>query len=117
MDDQPIWLKTRKGRILSLPYPQELNDSSTIVGRRVSAADFADMIVDQFDEMLEQSVEQPLVFGLALHPYVIGQPFRIRHLRRALSHIMRHRERIWMTTGGRIAEHAIALDKAGTTLG
>ncbi|MBN8535220.1 MAG: polysaccharide deacetylase family protein [Rhizobiales bacterium] len=116
MDDQPVWLKTRSGRILSLPYPQELNDSSTIVGRRVGASDFADMIIDQFDEMLEQSVHQPLVFGLALHPYVIGQPFRIRHLRRALAHIARHREQIWITTGGRIAEHAIGLDQAGTPL-
>ena len=38
-----------------MPYPQELNDSSAIVGRRVGAAEFADMIVDQFDEMLDQA--------------------------------------------------------------
>ena len=55
MDDQPVWLKTRKGRILSVPYPQELNDSAAIIGRHVSAAEFADMVIDQFDEMLEQS--------------------------------------------------------------
>jgi len=23
MDDQPVWLKTRKGRILAVPYPQD----------------------------------------------------------------------------------------------
>ena len=40
-DDQPVWLATRGGRILAVPYPQELNDSSAIVGRRVSASDFA----------------------------------------------------------------------------
>jgi allantoinase len=49
MDDQPVWMKTRSGRILSVPYSQELNDSSAIIGRQVSATDFADMIVDQFD--------------------------------------------------------------------
>jgi allantoinase len=117
MDDQPVWLKTRKGRILSLPYPQELNDSATIVGRRMDAAGFAQMIIDQFDEMLEQSATEPLVFGLALHPYVIGQPFRIRHLRRALQHIAKHRDRAWMTTGGAIAAHAIKLAENGTVLG
>ncbi len=117
MDDQPIWLKTRRGRILSVPYPQELNDSSSIVGRRVGAAEFAEMIIDQFDEMLEQSAGQPLVFGLALHPYVIGQPFRIRHLRRALTHIASHRDHIWLTTAGGIADHAIALDVGGLVLG
>jgi allantoinase len=117
MDDQPVWLKTRNGRILALPYPQELNDSATIVGRRMDAAGFADMIIDQFDEMLEQSASQPLVFGLALHPYVIGQPFRIRHLRRALRHIATYRDRVWLTTGGAIAAHAIALAEQGIVLG
>jgi allantoinase len=117
MDDQPVWLKTRSGRILSIPYPQELNDSASIVGRRVGAADFADMIIDQFDEMLEQSAAQPLVFGLALHPYVIGQPFRIRHLRRALEHIAARRDQLWITTAGRIADHAVTLEASGVSLG
>lgn len=117
MDDQPIWFKTRNGRILSVPYPQELNDSATIVGRRLDAAGFADMIVDQFDEMLEQSAGQPLVFALALHPYVIGQPFRLRHLRRALRHVAGFRDRLWLTTAGGIADHVITFDGAGVAPG
>ena len=104
-DDQPLWLATRAGRILSVPYPQELNDSSAIIGRGVGAGEFADMIVDQFDEMLEQSAGQPLVFGLALHPYIVGQPFRLRQLRRALAHIAGGRDAVWMTTAGAIARH------------
>ena len=72
MDDQPVWLKTRTGRILSVPYPQELNDIPSIVGRKDTAADFADMIVDQFDEMLELSAVRPLVMGVALHAYLVG---------------------------------------------
>ena len=117
MDDQPIWLQTRKGRLLSVPYPQELNDSSTIVGRRASASEFSQMIVDQFDEMLAQSVEQPLVFGMALHPYVIGQPFRLRQFRQAIAHIAQHRDRIWATTAGGIADYLIGQDKEGLILG
>ena len=34
MDDQPVWMKTRNGRILSVPYPQEINDIPAIVARR-----------------------------------------------------------------------------------
>jgi allantoinase len=104
-DDQPVWLATRGGRLLAVPYPQELNDSSAIIGRRVGAAEFADMIVDQFDEMLEQSAGEPLVMGVALHSYIVGQPFRLRHLRRALRHIAAKRESIWLTTAGAIAHH------------
>ena len=107
MDDQPVWLKTRSGRILSVPYPQELNDSAAIIGRRVSAAEFSDMVIDQFDEMLEQSQQQaqPLVMGIALHSMIAGQPFRLRQLRRAFAHLARHRDAVWLTTGGEIAQH------------
>jgi hypothetical protein len=93
-----------------MPYPQELNDSASIVGRRVSASDFADMMIDQFDEMLEQSAEQPLVYAVALHSYIVGQPFRLRHLRRALAHIAAHRDKIWLARAGEIASHYAALD-------
>jgi peptidoglycan/xylan/chitin deacetylase (PgdA/CDA1 family) len=103
MDDQPVWLKTRQGRILAVPYPQELNDSAAIIGRRVSAAEFSDMVIDQFDEMLEQSRETPLVMGIALHSMIVGQPFRLRQLRRAFAHLAKHREAVWLTTAGQIA--------------
>jgi peptidoglycan/xylan/chitin deacetylase (PgdA/CDA1 family) len=105
-DDQPIWLKTRSGRILSIPYSQEINDSAAIMGRYASAADFADMIM--VDEMLEQSTEQPLVFGLAIHANIIGQPFRLRQLRRALRHVADQSDRIWITRAGDIAEDILA---------
>jgi hypothetical protein len=63
-DDQPIWFSTRDGgRILSVPYPQELNDIPAIVARKDSASQFADMIIDNLDEMLEQATSGPLVMG------------------------------------------------------
>ena len=109
MDDQPVWMQTRTGRILSVPYPQELNDIPAIVARRIEGPAFARMIIDQFDEMLEQSRTAPLVMGIALHPYIVGQPHRLRHLREALAHIARHRDEIWLTTPGAISAHAHAL--------
>jgi peptidoglycan/xylan/chitin deacetylase (PgdA/CDA1 family) len=104
MDDQPIWMRTRNGPLLSVPYPQEVNDIPAIIARKDSASEFADLIIDTFDEMLEQARTQPLVMGIALHPYIVGQPARLRHLRRALNHICSHRDDIWLTTAGQIAE-------------
>jgi allantoinase len=49
--------------------------------------------------------------GIALHPYPVGQPYRLRHLRRALRHVAGHRGRISMTTAGAIASHVMALDR------
>ena len=108
-DDQPTWFCTRRGRILSVPYPQEVNDIPAIVARQMSAADFADMILDQFREMQRQSAAQPLVMGVALHPYIVGQPYRLHHLRRALAEIARARETLWITTPGAIADVISAL--------
>jgi allantoinase len=108
-DDQPVWLRTRKGRILAVPYPQELNDSNAVVARRMNADAFADMIVDNFDEMLRQSGDgPPLSMGIALHAYVAGQPFRLKHLRRALAHIAAAGDRVWLTTPGAIADRFAA---------
>lgn len=115
-DDQPIWFKTRSGSLLSVPYPQEINDIPAIAVRRRCASEFADMIIDNFDEMLEQSQQQPLVFGIALHAYIMGQPFRLRHLRRALTHIAAHADEIWLTHPGAIANHVQALPRELTTL-
>jgi peptidoglycan/xylan/chitin deacetylase (PgdA/CDA1 family) len=111
-DDQPTRMATRAGPLWSVPYPQELNDIPMIVGRQMDATDFAQMIIDNFDEMLEQSRRQPLVMGIALHPYIVGQPYRLRHLRRALRHLAAHREAVWITTPGAIARAMSALTAA-----
>jgi hypothetical protein len=49
--------------------------------------------------------------GIALHPYLVGQPYRLRHLRRALEHITARRSDIWITTAGAIYDHVLTLPK------
>ena len=94
-----------------MPYPAELNDSASIIHRENSAQQFADMIVDQFDEMIEQCAAQPLVMTLSLHPFVVGQPFRLPALRKALKHCVEHpkRDRVWWTRPGEISDFCYAL--------
>lgn len=110
-DDQPFWMRTRAGRLLSVPYPIEINDSPTMLSRTQSATDFCQMIIDQFDEMLRASAGQALVCGISLHTFVAGQPFRLAQLRRALAHIMGNAQfdDVWVTTPGEIATYAAGL--------
>jgi hypothetical protein len=110
-DDQPFWLNTRSGPILSVPYPAELNDSAAIIHREGTAEDFAGMIVAGFDEMVEQCRAQPLVMTISLHPFVMGQPFRLPALRKALTYCVEHRQRdrVWWTTPGAVADFCYAL--------
>ncbi len=107
-DDQPIALRTRSGKPLwAIPYPQEVNDIPMIVARQMDGKDFAELIIDNFEEMREQAQRQPLVMGIALHPYLVGQPYRLRHLRRALTQIAAARDagEIWLCTPGAICAH------------
>ena len=111
-DEQPLPMRTRSGQPLwAVPYPQELNDIPMIMVRHLDGKDFAQMIIDQLDEMLlqTQGPQAPaLVMGIALHPYIVGQPYRLRHLRRALARVAAARDAggVWMATPGAIFRHA-----------
>jgi peptidoglycan/xylan/chitin deacetylase (PgdA/CDA1 family) len=110
MDEQPAFLRTRGGRrLLAVPYPQELNDIPMVMARNASGADFADAVIDGFDEMLALSERAPLVMGVALHPYIVGYPHRLGPLRRALHHIAGRRDNVWLTTAGDVAAHCLQL--------
>jgi peptidoglycan/xylan/chitin deacetylase (PgdA/CDA1 family) len=111
VDDQPIWMRTRAGPLLSVPYPMELNDAGTLVARDHTGRQFAEMIVDQFEEMLEQCEHQPLVLALSLHGFIVGQPFRLRPLRQAIKHCVehKHKDRVWITRAGDIAKYCFSL--------
>ncbi|MGY8797133.1 MAG: polysaccharide deacetylase family protein [Woeseiales bacterium] len=108
-DDQPIWMTTRNGRILAMPYPIECNDTRGIVWYRYSSQEFADLLIESFDEMLRQSSNQPLVCPISLHPFVVGRPYRLGPLRRAFEHIAAHRDDIWLTRPGDICDHIESL--------
>jgi len=113
MDDQPVWLTTREGRLLSVPYSQEINDSSAIIGRQTSAEEFSRMIIDQFDELYGARDEQPVVMSVVMHSFISGQPFRLRALRRAIEHILKSRDSLWITQPGHIANFVKSLPQHG----
>jgi peptidoglycan/xylan/chitin deacetylase (PgdA/CDA1 family) len=113
-DDQPFWMTTRKGRLLSVPYPIEINDTPTMLSRAQPATDFSRMILDQFEEMLRLSQNQSLVFGVSLHTFCTGQPFRLLQVRQALQALLQHPrfKDVWVTTPGEIARYAAGLPAA-----
>jgi peptidoglycan/xylan/chitin deacetylase (PgdA/CDA1 family) len=98
-DDQPCEIKVRRGRLISIPYSMEINDS--VAHRRIDeGAEFAQSIVDHFDTLY---AEGGRVMCIALHPYIMGAPQRIRHLDRALAYLRGHKD-VWWATGAQIAD-------------
>lgn len=100
-DDQPFPLEVPE--MISVPYSVELNDINLFLSNRASGEDFYRAVVDEFDQLYSDSKRSRRVMALALHPFVIGQPFRTRYLAKALEHIALH-EGVWLTTSDDIAE-------------
>jgi len=103
-DDQPYRLNVPG--MLSVPYSVELNDLNVFISRGMSGPDFVELVRDQLDQLYADSADSGRVMALALHPFVIGQPFRHKYLLQALQYVANH-PRVWLTTSDEIAEHYI----------
>ena len=110
IDDQPVWMRTRNGPLLSIPYPHEVNDVPMIALHHGTSPEFADMVLAQIDEMLEQAADQPLVCGITVHTFIVGQPYRLRDFRRVVERLAELRDSVWLTTAGEVAEHYATVD-------
>jgi allantoinase len=104
-DDQPQPIKTRTGKLVSMPYSLEVNDVITYSVMGYSAERYADMLIRHFDQLLEEGAESGTVMCIPLHAYLVSQPHRIAAFERALKHIAAHADDVWITTGRDIAAH------------
>ena len=105
-DDQPVPIKVKSGKLISVPYSIELNDSSLLRDNHYEGDYFARICKAQFDQLYKEGAESGRVMCIALHPFLIGQPHRIKYLDEILSHIMSH-DRVWQTTADEIADYYI----------
>jgi allantoinase len=110
-DDQPYWMRTHHGPLLNVPYAVETNDYLSVIHLRQDAPVYGEIVLRQFEEMVEQSAERPLVMAISLHTFIMGQPHRVRVLREIFRRIRSHRyfDRVWLTRPGDIADHCISL--------
>lgn len=103
-DDQPYRL--RQEGMLSVPYSIEVNDIPLLLVKGMSAPDYAQLLIDQFEGLRAAARDTGLVMAIPLHAFLVGLPFRLGHLRRALEHIAGHDD-AWMTTSEEIADHFV----------
>lgn len=106
-DDVPVPIIVPGRRLVSLPYSYDLNDAPLWDGRPYGGRYFVDSCKAAFDRLYAESAEGGRVFCIALHPYQIGQPHHVGHLREILDHLCAH-DGVWFATGDEIAEHYLA---------
>jgi hypothetical protein len=95
-------MRVAQGRMISVPYSQELNDIPIYTRKGLLPEEFHRIICDQFDVLYEEGARTGKVMALALHPFLTGHPFRAKWFARSLEYITSH-QNVWVTTGGEIA--------------
>jgi hypothetical protein len=87
-----------------MPHPIDIDDHTILVQNHHTEDDFRDALIDQFDGLYrEASAGNGRIMAVSLHPWAIGQPYRIGALEEALAHIMSH-PGVWAATGAEILD-------------
>jgi peptidoglycan/xylan/chitin deacetylase (PgdA/CDA1 family) len=104
-DDQPQPIKTKTGKLVSMPYSLEVNDVITYGAMGMNPWRYADVLKRHFDQLLEEAETSGTVMCIPLHAYLVSQSHRIRPFEDALRHIAGHVDDVWFTTAAEIAGH------------
>ncbi|HEY2229739.1 MAG TPA: polysaccharide deacetylase family protein [Xanthobacteraceae bacterium] len=88
-DDEPTTIRTANGPLVTLPYSLELNDIPMMIVQHHESEYLLKRAVDQFDRLYAESAERAKIMALAIHPYISGQPHRIKYLEAIYEHVGR----------------------------
>jgi peptidoglycan/xylan/chitin deacetylase (PgdA/CDA1 family) len=81
-----------------------MNDTIVYNVNLVQPRRYADILKRQFDRLYEEGEQSGTVMCIPLHPYLVGQPYRMAAFEEALSYIAGH-DKVWLATGREIAQH------------
>ena len=104
-DDQPQPVKTKTGRLCSMPYSLEVNDVITYGALAMDPWRYGDVLKRQFDRLLAEGEDSGTVMCIPLHAYLVAQPHRLRAFEAAFKHIQAHSDDVWITRAVDIAAH------------
>jgi peptidoglycan/xylan/chitin deacetylase (PgdA/CDA1 family) len=88
-DDEPTTIHTANGPLVTLPYSVELNDIPMMIVQHHESAYFQQRCIDMFDRLHAEGADRAKIMAIAIHPYISGQPHRIKYLEAVYDHIGR----------------------------
>jgi peptidoglycan/xylan/chitin deacetylase (PgdA/CDA1 family) len=89
-DDEPTMIRTAQGPLVTLPYSVELNDIPMMIVQHHESDYLLKRTIDQFDRLYAEGEKRAKIISLAIHPYISGQPHRIKYLEQIYDHVARH---------------------------
>ena len=105
-NDERPYRQLSDSRLVAVPSNPDFDDVQTLWLRRLPVWDFPSLVSEAL-RVLSQSRPRGRVFGLGLHPWMIGAAHRIAYLRDILARL-RERDDLWFATAGQIADHYTA---------
>ena len=113
-DDEPATIRTANGELVALPYTVELNDIGIMIVQHHESEYLAKRAIDQFDRLYAEGKHRAKIMALAIHPYISGQPHRIKYLEAIYDHARRF-EGVLHWNGAEILDWYLAATKAAKT--
>ena len=103
LDDQPVRIKTKTGKLVSVPYTVEINDVVMSAIQLQPSDEIFRRGRDHFDRLYQEGATIPRVMAITIHPYLTGAPHRIGYLEALYDHILRHKD-VHICTGAEILD-------------
>ncbi|HKF13511.1 MAG TPA: polysaccharide deacetylase family protein [Xanthobacteraceae bacterium] len=89
-DDEPTEIRTAHGPLVTLPYTVECNDIPVMIVQHHEGAYWTQKCIDAFDRYYAEGAKRAKIMAIAIHPYISGQPFRIKYLEQVYEYVNRH---------------------------
>jgi len=86
-DDEPTTIRTAHGPLVTLPYTVETNDIPMMLVQHHESDYLLRRTIDQFERLHAESAQRAKIVALAIHPYISGQPHRIKYLEQIYAHV------------------------------
>ena len=103
-DELPYWVRVGGRAHLVIPYSLATNDAKLVGGPLVTGRAFGELLIDAFEELVAEGEIHPRMMSVGMHARILGQPARIRGLRRFLDHVG-ERDDVWICRRGDISAH------------
>ena len=111
-DDSPHLYATTPP-ILSIPYQWELDDVDLLWSRNITVQKYPRIVRSAYEGLAQARSASTRVLGLHVHPWLLGQPARIRYLEAALDGIRQHADADFRTVSEIAAAAHAQLAAAG----
>lgn len=99
-DEQPYWHNPERS-LIAVPSQPDWDDAQTLLLRRVPVHHYPRLVSDALERLVVENGAR--IFGIGVHPWIMGAPHRIRYLKEALESALRTRD-VLPASAGQIAQ-------------